>query len=104
MSPPAALAVGRPDRDASAVPVPAACEPAVTRDHDSRLITKLKRPTVPAADGALDKSGWVIVIRCGAVVALAGLAFCRPRLFTGIQRGSLTVSGVTLPAPRWRLR
>jgi CzcA family heavy metal efflux pump len=71
---------------------------AVTQDHDSRLITKLKTAYRPLLLTALDKSGWVIGLSAAALlVALAGLAFAGRGFLPEFNEGSLTVSAVTLP-------
>ncbi|WP_028886220.1 efflux RND transporter permease subunit [Teredinibacter turnerae] len=71
---------------------------AVTQDHDSKLISFLKKYYRPCLQFALNKSGIVIGVSVAALI-MAGVGF----LFAGrgflpeFNEGSLTVSAVTLP-------
>ncbi|MDO3385312.1 efflux RND transporter permease subunit [Gilvimarinus sp. SDUM040013] len=70
---------------------------AVTQEHDSKLIRKLKELYRPCLQAALDKSGWVIGLSVAALaIAAIGLAFTGRGFLPEFNEGSLTVSAVTL--------
>ena len=71
---------------------------AVTQDHDSKLISKLKAIYRPWLQTALNKSDWVIGLSVAALmIALVGLVFAGRGFLPEFNEGSLTVSAVTLP-------
>ncbi|MDX1693809.1 MAG: efflux RND transporter permease subunit [Ketobacteraceae bacterium] len=71
---------------------------AVKQDHDSRLITVLKRGYRPWLQAALNHSRSVMVLSLlGFAVAIAGLLLAGRGFLPEFNEGSLTVGAVTLP-------